>query len=226
MAASSEWTAVQAWLDAVHPEDATAGASDVFQKYFERLTPPLHRIVGARLSPEERGRHPLVRDRRRRYAELARPEELSVAAQREVDPQLWWRIAGHGDEEEEEEEEEDQAPNGMPGHKTAEDAISAQEGELSARVGEQATPASDASRPGRGAPRGARTASRDPDALPELLHTEGPAGRLHSAYLQALHQESIGDASADPEAVRLFERTIVDRFISGKVRCWPNERGD
>lgn len=225
MAASSEWAAVQAWLDAVHPEDAEAGTSDVFRKYFEWLPSPLHRIVGARLSSEQRGRHPVVRDRRRRFAELAQPDELSATVQRERDPQLWWRIAGHGDTEEEEEEEEDQAPNGVPGNKTAEDANVAQEEELSTGADGQATPAPNASQHGRGAPRGAGSTSRDPDPLPELLQAEGPAGRLHSAYLQALHQESVWDASPDPEAVRLFERTIVDRFISGKVCCWARERG-
>ncbi|WFD26274.1 hypothetical protein MNAN1_001251 [Malassezia nana] len=95
--------AVDAWCDAmgVGPDRS---AATLWECGWNRMPPPLLRIVGEQLSPAERGRVPQVRERRRHYAEMEAPYELSAAVQRAKHPLLWKEIVA----DEEGEQDDDQ----------------------------------------------------------------------------------------------------------------------
>lgn len=104
-----ECAAVERWVSEVHP-GARLCAHELLQ-YFEELPSPLDRIVGERLTPQERAAQPRIRERRRRYVESGTADDLDIDTQRRKHPAMWDRVVGiprNDDEEEEEDEKEEE----------------------------------------------------------------------------------------------------------------------
>ena len=181
-----ECAAVERWVSEVHP-GARLCARELLQ-YFDELPSPLDRIVGERLTPQERAAQPRIRERRRRYVESGTADDLDIDTQRRKHSAIWDRVVGiprNDDEEEEEDEEEEDE------EKEEEEPV-----ERPPDVG--AAPSENA-----GHPR-------------SLLHTDGPAGALHRRYLAEIDGNAL-DGYYAPELLTEFGRVVRDRFIHGEL---------
>ncbi|PKI83427.1 hypothetical protein MVES1_002477 [Malassezia vespertilionis] len=202
MTEGAAWDAVCAWLRQVHPDEHSQDSSVLFARYFSEMPSPIARIVGMLRSPEERGLHPCVRDRRRLYATLEKPEALSTAYQRRNKPRLWLRIVGTGQDEEMDDAEEEK------------EDILRQEAEADKKDTLRQEAQEDKRR-------------AIPDKAPVLreeasgpLSTNGTFATLHRKYLEEIDDDEI-DAGDGPDVAILrgeFDREILDRFVHGTLR--------
>lgn len=204
------WAEVEAWLREAHPEDTHYEPLHVFSKYFSELPDPLSRIVGECLTPEQRSRKAIVRERRRRYA-ATEPEQLSIQVQRVADPSRWRRTVGTGQDEEVEELE--------------------LESELrhDAHVErERPVDASASSEPASEAELRSETALQEPNPL----SSTDPASHLtdlHRKYLDAIDADG-AEEPTDRALLEEFRQAILARFVRGLVpasyACDYDERWD
>lgn len=229
MAPVRGWHEVEAWLAAVHPDDSDHDAGHVFAAYFSELPTPLGRVVGDLLSPTQRGTHPIVRERRRRFA-ATQPEELSIAMQRELEPTRWRRTVGTGQDEEVEEldldmeselrhDAERERGRGQEREHEQErereheqDAAPHVPEALHADVASRAAPAADTYR------------ASDLPAASAHAHLNG----LHRKYLDAIDADAL-DEGHDDELLAEFQQATIARFVRGVLpvsyacdydECW------
>ncbi|WFC94952.1 hypothetical protein MBRA1_001590 [Malassezia brasiliensis] len=220
MAPVRGWHEVEAWLAAAHPDDTDHDAAHVFSAYFAELPMPLGRIVGELLSPTLRGAHPIVRERRRRFA-ATQPEELSIARQRELEPTRWQRTVGTGQEEEVEEIDldmelelrHDAEREREQEHEHEQDAAPQSPEAAQAEVASRTAPAEDTYRPS------------DLPAASAHAHLNG----LHRKYLDAIDADSL-DEGYDSALLAEFQQATIARFVRGVLpvsyACDYDERWD
>lgn len=223
---------VAAWLEDVHPSETRRDARSIFASYFAELPGPLARVVGECLTPEERSSHPLVRERRRRFAASA-PEELSVRAQRAHDPARWRRTVGTGQDEEFEDldletelRHDAQVERRDEGHGRS----APPDGGSEVRAA-QHTDGVEAPRPPSEAPERASGAHGPGAAAPPSdapLATDGTLRNLHQKYLDAIDDDA--DEPADAALLAEFAQATLGRFVRGQLpvsyACDYDERWD
>lgn len=183
---------VVAWLEAVHPEETRRDPASLFLAYIEELPTPLLRVLGDHLTPEERGRSPTVRERRRRYA-ATQPESLALDTQRVGNPALWTRTVGTGQDEEVEEHMEDEMRH---------DAWHA-----------RSAPADSAT--AAAPPQHTEAAAPAMQAALASLSADETLARLHRTYLDEIDAD--GTADADPSLLAEFEQAVLSRFVQGQL---------
>lgn len=225
MAPVRGWHEVEAWLAAVHPDDADHNAEHVFTAYFAELPTPLGRVVGEQLSPTQRGAHPIVRERRRRFA-ATQPEELSIAMQRELEPVRWRRTVGTGQDEEVEELDLDMESE------LRHDAEREREHERAHEQDRDAAPQVPNTALAEATPHTAPTA----DAADTYHASDLPAANanaqlngLHRKYLDAIDTGS-PDEEHDETLLAEFQQATIARFVRGVLpvsyACDYDERFD
>lgn len=197
MAAAEDraWAAVAAWAQAVGVQDGWT-ALDLFVHYFDRMPPMLLRVVGERLTPAQRAAVPRVRERRRRFATLERPTELSAGVQREKQSNLWYDLVASAEGEEDSDDDEPPAF------------------ELPDRGRRHASPAAKATPPG--SPKLPQLTPQ-PDETDDLFTKHDALRALHAAYLRDVDGEPPVDPGAAPHLVAAFDAAVVRQFETGHL---------
>lgn len=196
------------WLTAVHPTEARREPLVLFADYFSEFPDVIARVVGAHLTPVERSIHPLVRERRRRFA-ATEPDELSIEAQRMSDPERWIRTVGTGQDEEVEE-------LGLESE-VRHDAET-----------QRVQPAQPHAAPAQTQHR-KRPYFHEKKGTPLSTSTDSHVQNLHRKYLEAIDAGHL-DTEAEADLLAEFQQGTHSRFVRGLLpvsyACDYDERWD